>query len=286
MSTTDTIAAIATPPGEGGVGIVRISGSRVWKIADEMFQGLELPSRAKGGTFLHGKVTAADGAEIDEVLCLIFRAPKSYTGEDTIELQGHGGPIVLKKILRRCLDAGARMAEPGEFTRRAFLHGRLDLTQAEAVEALIHARNDAEYRAATAALTAYLALIATAAFAGGSSMALLSLSHRATQVLLSFTGGVLLGVGMLHLLPHAALELGGNIDTTMGWALAGFFVMFLLERAFHSHAHHAADSGCGHADAHHHHEHHPPVPAAAYIAIGRAYFESTPANLPSSLSIS
>ena len=115
---------------------------------------------------------------------------------------------------------------------------------------------------ATAALTAYLALIATAAFAGGSSMALLSLSHRATQVLLSFTGGVLLGVGMLHLLPHAALELGGNIDTTMGWALAGFFVMFLLERAFHSHAHHAADSGCGHADAHHHHEHHPPEPAA------------------------
>ena len=108
---------------------------------------------------------------------------------------------------------------------------------------------------ATAALTGYLVLIAAAAFAGGSSMALLSLSHRMTQVLLSFTGGVLLGVGMLHLVPHAAFELGGDLDTTMAWALGGFFVMFLLERAFHAHAHHAADSGCEHEHAHHHHEH-------------------------------
>jgi zinc and cadmium transporter len=109
---------------------------------------------------------------------------------------------------------------------------------------------------ASTALAAYLALIAAAAFAGGSSMALLTLSHRMTQVLLSFTGGVLLGVGMLHLVPHAAMELRGDLDTTMGWALGGFFVMFLLERAFHAHAHHAADSGCSHEHAHHHHEHH------------------------------
>ncbi|MFA7257068.1 MAG: tRNA uridine-5-carboxymethylaminomethyl(34) synthesis GTPase MnmE [Kiritimatiellales bacterium] len=149
MSTLDTIAAIATPPGQGGVGIVRVSGSRVWKIADQIFQGLELPSQAKGGTFLHGKVIAADGSEIDEALCLIFRAPKSYTGEDTVEIQGHGGPVVLKKILRRCLDAGARMAEPGEFTKRAFLNGKMDLVQAEAVADLIHAQSD---RAAKAAL--------------------------------------------------------------------------------------------------------------------------------------
>jgi tRNA modification GTPase len=149
MSTTDTIAAIATPPGQGGVGIVRVSGSKVWKIADEIFQGLEKPSLAKGGTFLHGKVVAADGTEIDEALCLIFRAPKSYTGEDTIEIQGHGGPVVLKKILRRCLDAGARMADPGEFTKRAFLNGKMDLVQAEAVADLIHAQSD---RAAKAAL--------------------------------------------------------------------------------------------------------------------------------------
>lgn len=149
MSTADTIAAIATPPGEGGVGIVRISGSNVWKIADRIFQGLEIPSQAKGGTFCHGKVIDADGGEIDDALCLIFRAPHSYTGEDTVELQGHGGPVVLKKTLRRALEAGARMAEPGEFTQRAFLNGKLDLVQAEAVADLIHARSD---RAAKAAI--------------------------------------------------------------------------------------------------------------------------------------
>jgi len=149
MSELDTIAAIATPPGQGGVGIVRVSGSGVWKMADGIFQSSERPSTAQGGTFLHGKVIAADGTEIDEALCLIFRAPKSYTGEDTVEIQGHGGPVVLKKILRRCLDAGARMAEPGEFTKRAFLNGKLDLVQAEAVADLIHAQSD---RAAKAAL--------------------------------------------------------------------------------------------------------------------------------------
>ena len=149
MSANDTIAAIATPPGQGGVGIVRVSGSKVWEIADGIFQSSDRPSLAKGGTFLHGKVLADDGNEIDEALCLIFRAPKSYTGEDTVEIQGHGGPVVLKKILRRCLDAGARMAEPGEFTKRAFLNGKMDLVQAEAVADLIHAQSD---RAAKAAL--------------------------------------------------------------------------------------------------------------------------------------
>ena len=148
MSIHDTIAAIATPPGQGGVGIVRVSGSGVWRIADTVFQSGEPPSSAKGGTFLHGKVTDADGAEIDEALCLIFRAPRSYTGEDTIEIQGHGGSVVLKKILRRCLEAGARTAEPGEFTRRAFLNGKMDLVQAEAVADLIHAQSDRAARAA------------------------------------------------------------------------------------------------------------------------------------------
>ncbi len=104
-----------------------------------------------------------------------------------------------------------------------------------------------------ASLAVYLLLIATAAIAGGSSVAILSLGHRTTQVLLSFTGGVLLGVGLLHLLPHAALELGGNIEATMGWALGGFFVMFLLERAFHGHAHHAADTVCDHDHSGHDH---------------------------------
>jgi zinc and cadmium transporter len=116
-----------------------------------------------------------------------------------------------------------------------------------------------------AALGVYLLLIALAAIAGGSSVAFLSLGHRKMQVLLSFTGGVLLGVGMLHLLPHAALELGGDMDATMGWALAGFVAMFLLERAFHGHAHHAADSACDHdhgPDGHHHGPHGHRAPAA------------------------
>ncbi len=149
MNHTDLIAAIATPSGEGGVGIVRMSGSNVFEVADDIFQGRERPSASKGGRFLFGKIIALDGSEVDEGLCLIFRAPRSYTGEDTIEIQGHGGTVVLKKILRRCLEAGARMAEPGEFTKRAFLNGKIDLVQAEAVVDLIHARSD---RAAKTAL--------------------------------------------------------------------------------------------------------------------------------------
>jgi zinc and cadmium transporter len=103
---------------------------------------------------------------------------------------------------------------------------------------------------AAGSLAVYLALVALAAFAGGSSVAFLSLGHRPMQVLLSLTGGVLLGVGLLHLLPHAAAALGHDVEATMGWALAGFFVMFLLERAFHGHAHHTADGGCDHDHAH------------------------------------
>lgn len=111
---------------------------------------------------------------------------------------------------------------------------------------------------ALASLVLYLALIAAAAFAGGSSVAFLSLGHRPMQVLLSLTGGVLLGVGMLHLFPHACLALRGDVEVTAGWALGGFFFMFLLERAFHGHAHHAADGGhdCGHDHAHDHHADH------------------------------
>lgn len=107
---------------------------------------------------------------------------------------------------------------------------------------------------AVASLVGYLLLIAAAAYAGGSSVAFLSLGHRRMQVLLSLTGGVLLGVGLLHLLPHAWLQLDRDIDTTMLWVLAGFFTMFLLERAFHGHAHHAAEGpDCGHDHGPHDH---------------------------------
>lgn len=120
------------------------------------------------------------------------------------------------------------------------------------MEALVAAAETGTLTLSTLALQ--LAVVAAAAYAGGSSMSFLALGHRLTQVLLSLTSGVLLGVGLLHLLPHAFLELGHDIDATMGWVLGGFFLMFLLERAFHGHAHHTADGGpdCGHDHGGHH----------------------------------
>ncbi len=147
----DTIAAIATPPGEGGVGIVRVSGPDVWSIVDTIFASLDKTpiSQRDHGTFAYGKVLDAAGGEIDTGLALVMRAPKSYTCEDVVEIQGHGGAVGMRRILRRVLEAGARMAEPGEFTKRAFLNGRIDLVQAEGIFDLIRARSD---RAASAAM--------------------------------------------------------------------------------------------------------------------------------------
>ena len=140
----DTIVAIATPPGEGGVGIVRISGSKVWKIADELFQPLDkMPvSERQHGTFAYGRVVEVDGSEIDTGLALVMRAPKSYTKEDVVEINCHGGIVPLRKVLDLTLRHGARLAEPGEFTKRAFINGRIDLTQAEAVLDVIRSKTD------------------------------------------------------------------------------------------------------------------------------------------------
>jgi tRNA modification GTPase len=146
----DTIAAIATAPGEGGVSIVRVSGPDALKIADDIFRGpTPKPSERSTHTIIHGHVVDAVGNNLDEVVLLIMRNPQSFTAEDVIELQGHGGNVAAKRILRRVLDAGARMAEPGEFTKRAFINGRIDLVQAEAVLDLVHAGSD---RAAAAAV--------------------------------------------------------------------------------------------------------------------------------------
>ncbi len=146
---TDTIAAIATAPGEAGVAIVRVSGSACLAIADSVFRcaGAK-PSERPSHTIVHGHITSHH-ADLDEVLLLIMRAPHSYTAEDVIEIQGHGGNVAARRILRRVLDAGARLAEPGEFTMRAFLSGRIDLLQAEAVLDLVRAQSD---RAASAAV--------------------------------------------------------------------------------------------------------------------------------------
>jgi tRNA modification GTPase len=149
MTEQDTIAAIATAPGEAGIAIVRISGPATYRIADAVFRGRGAPPSARPAfTFAYGEIIDADARRIDDVLMLFMRGPRSYTGEDQVEIQGHGGAISCQRILRRVLDAGARLAHPGEFTQRAFLHGRLDLVQAEAVLDLIKARSERAARAA------------------------------------------------------------------------------------------------------------------------------------------
>ena len=145
---TDTIAAISTPPGRGGIGIVRLSGPQAAMIALKLVrphQPLE-HARARLADVLDPGDT--DGPRIDEALVTFFGAPNSYTAEDLVEIAAHGSPVVLELLLRRALELGARLAEPGEFTQRAFLAGRLDLTQAEAVRDLIEAQTLTQARQA------------------------------------------------------------------------------------------------------------------------------------------
>ncbi len=141
---TDTIAAIATAMAPSGIGIIRISGEEAFAIADRIFQPLKTRktvSESDSHTVRYGYIR--DGEEIvDEVLLLIMRGPHTYTREDTIEIDTHGGVLVMKRILETVLKHGARPAEPGEFTKRAFLNGRIDLTQAESVIDIINAKND------------------------------------------------------------------------------------------------------------------------------------------------
>ncbi|WP_291426841.1 tRNA uridine-5-carboxymethylaminomethyl(34) synthesis GTPase MnmE [Deinococcus sp.] len=136
---TDTIAAIATAPGSAGVGIVRVSGPAALAIADQLFRGKRRPSRVEGGRFLFGTLLSAEAEVLDEGLCLVFRGPHSYTGDDVAEFQTHGSPAVLARVLTQVVQLGARPARPGEFTLRAYLAGRLDLAQAEAVLNLVNA---------------------------------------------------------------------------------------------------------------------------------------------------
>lgn len=145
---SEPIAAIATAPGRGGIGVVRISGPSLSPLAAAL-GGREPQARvAQFARFRDGS-----GGLIDEGLLLYFPAPNSFTGEDVIELQGHGGPVVMQMLLARCLELGARLAEPGEFTRRAFLNGKLDLAQAESVADLIEASTAAAARSAVRSLT-------------------------------------------------------------------------------------------------------------------------------------
>lgn len=147
---TDTIVAVATAPGRGGIGIVRLSGVQAFAVAATI-SGIEVerlqPRFAHYATFRDGT-----GAAIDEGLVLPFRAPASFTGEDVVELHGHGGPVVMDLLLARCLALGARQARPGEFSERAFLNDKLDLAQAEAIADLIDARSAAAARGAVRSL--------------------------------------------------------------------------------------------------------------------------------------
>ena len=142
----DTIAAIATPPGEGGIAIVRISGAR----AGEFLRAAFRPARRgemKHGQMRYGTLTDPTGAPIDEVMAVLFRAPRSYTREDVAEIHLHGGTMCARAAMERLLSLGARAAEPGEFTYRAFMNGRVDLSEAEAIMCLIGARSQAARRA-------------------------------------------------------------------------------------------------------------------------------------------
>ncbi len=143
---TDTIVALSTPPGVSAIGVIRLSGNRAIQICEGIFQGKKL-SEQRSHTLHHGWI--ADGEKtIDEVVAGIFRAPHSYTGEDVVEISCHGSPHVLHKVIDLLIEKGARLAKPGEFTLRAFLNGKLDLTQAEAVADLIASHSEASHKAA------------------------------------------------------------------------------------------------------------------------------------------
>jgi len=143
----DNIAAIATAPGRGGIGVVRVSGRGLAEMAAEITGRQIAPRFATYSPFL-----AADGTTLDQGIALFFSAPNSYTGEEVLELQGHGGPAVLQSVLQRCLELGARLARPGEFTQRAFLNDKMDLAQAESVADLIDATTGQAARSAMRSL--------------------------------------------------------------------------------------------------------------------------------------
>ena len=147
MNASDTVVAIATAAGAGGVGIVRLSGPRARQIGETVGGRALAPRIATYARFID-----TDGAAIDDGIALYFRAPASFTGEDVVELQAHGSPVVLRQLVARCIALGARQATAGEFSQRAFLNGKLDLAQAEAIADLIAAGDERAARAARRSL--------------------------------------------------------------------------------------------------------------------------------------
>jgi tRNA modification GTPase len=150
MLREETIAAISTPPGRGGIGVVRLSGPRALEIASSIFQAQSRAPTADPNRAQFGRVVdAAAGEQIDEAILTYFKAPHSYTGEDVVEVSCHGSPVILRRVLELVTARGARIAEPGEFTFRAFLNRRIDLSQAQAVRDVINAQTDYQARVAS-----------------------------------------------------------------------------------------------------------------------------------------
>ena len=148
LNLQDTIVALATPPGIGAIAVIRLSGPAAFAVGDAIFKGKKLSACATH-TAHFGHLVRPDGSLVDEVLVTVFRGPKSYTGDDTLEISCHGSTFIQQEIIQLCLQSGARLAQPGEFTLRAFLNGKMDLTQAEAVADLIASESET---AATVAL--------------------------------------------------------------------------------------------------------------------------------------
>lgn len=142
----DTIVALATPPGIGPIGVIRLSGKNTYKILNDLFPSKDLLQEQPNT--LHVGFLKQDNKILDEVVLSLFRSPKSYTGEDVIEISCHGSPFIHQQIISACIEKGARLAKPGEFTQRAFLNGKLDLAQAEAVADVIASNTEASHKAA------------------------------------------------------------------------------------------------------------------------------------------
>ena len=147
----EAIVAISTPPGYGGIGIIRMSGKDTFKIIERIFKP-KGNDEIKGYNMKFGHIFDSEGKNVDEVLVTYFIAPKSFTTENMCEINSHGGPVIVNRILELCIENGARLAEPGEFTKLAFLNGRIDLSQAEAVIDMINSKTRKEQQAAMSQL--------------------------------------------------------------------------------------------------------------------------------------
>ena len=177
MTSEDTIVAIATPPGRGGLGVVRLSGSRALEITNSLIR-FSTPALETQRATLGEFADPASGRALDQVVVTCFRAPHSYTAEDVVEISCHGAPVILRYLVECCLERGARAAEPGEFTLRAFLNGRIDLTQAEAVRDLIESR------------TLYQARVAAQQLEGGVSARLKTHKQTLLELIARLEAGI------------------------------------------------------------------------------------------------